>query len=61
MDAVRRKISGERLAEADLHSIADDIVRNRYSKMEMAAFLVASGQTGLDREEILYLTRALPA
>ncbi|MDX1270124.1 MAG: thymidine phosphorylase family protein, partial [Oceanisphaera sp.] len=27
--------------------------------MEMAAFLVASGQTGLDREEILHLTRAM--
>jgi thymidine phosphorylase len=61
MDAVRRKIGGERLTEADFRTIADDIVRNRYSKMEMAAFLVASGQTGLDREEILYLTRALPA
>jgi hypothetical protein len=50
-DAVRRKIGGERLTEADFHAIADDIVRNRYSKMEMAAFLVASGQTGLDREK----------
>jgi thymidine phosphorylase len=59
MDAVRRKIGGERLTEADFRTIADDIVRNRYSKMEMAAFLVASGQTGLDREEILYLTRAM--
>ena len=61
MDAVRRKISGERLTEADFHAITDDIVKNRYSKMEMAAFLVASGQTGLDREEILYLTRAMTA
>ena len=59
MDAVRRKISGERLTPEDFHAITNDIVRNRYSKMEMAAFLVASGQTGLDREEILHLTRAM--
>ncbi len=61
MDAVRRKIAGERLTEDDFHAITTDIVKNRYSKMEMAAFLVASGQTGLDREEILYLTRAMTA
>ena len=59
MDAVRRKIAGERLSPEDFRAITDDIVRNRYSKMEMAAFLVSSGQTGLDREEILHLTRAM--
>lgn len=59
MDAVRRKINGERLSWPDLSAITQDIVNNRYSKMEMAAFLVASGQTGLDREEILHLTRAM--
>ena len=59
MDAVRRKIAGERLSLVDFQAITQDIVGHRYSKMEMAAFLVASGQTGLDREEILYLTRAM--
>jgi thymidine phosphorylase len=59
MDAVRRKIAGERLRLDDFQAITRDIVRNRYSKMEMSAFLVASGQTGLDREEILHLTRAM--
>ncbi|HEY0721148.1 MAG TPA: thymidine phosphorylase family protein, partial [Gammaproteobacteria bacterium] len=59
MDAVRRKIGGERLTLADFQEITADITANRYSKMEMAAFLVASGQSGLDREEILYLTRAM--
>ena len=59
MDAVRRKINGERLTFADFESIAHDIANNRYSRMEMAAFLVASGQTSLDREEILNLTRAM--
>jgi len=59
MDAVRRKISGERLYLKDFRAITQDITANRYSKMEMAAFLVASGQTGLDREEIMHLTRAM--
>lgn len=59
MDAVRRKINGERLERADFDSIADDIVESRYSKMEIAAFLVATGQNSLDRDELLYLTRAM--
>ncbi len=59
MDAVRRKINGERLGLRDFRVIANDISKNRYSKMEMAAFLVASGQTGLDREEILHFTQAM--
>ncbi len=59
MDAVRRKIAGERLTLDDYRGIAQDIVDSRYSKMEMAAFLVASGQAGLDRDEVLSLTRAM--
>ncbi|OGT20483.1 MAG: thymidine phosphorylase, partial [Gammaproteobacteria bacterium RBG_16_57_12] len=59
MEAVRRKINGERLAVEDFTAISQDIVHNRYSKMEMAAFLVATGQTGLDRDEVLYLTRSM--
>ncbi|NNF96338.1 MAG: thymidine phosphorylase family protein, partial [Halobacteria archaeon] len=59
MDGVRRKISGERLTLADFRAITRDITHNRYSKMEMAAFLVANEQSGLDREEIMSLTRAM--
>ncbi len=59
MDAVRRKMLGERLTAADLHAIAFEIADHRYSKMEMAAFLVASAQAGLDRDEVLHLTRAM--
>ena len=59
MEAVRRKIDGERLDLKDFRAITRDIVANRYSKMEMAAFLVSSAQGGLDREEILSLTRAM--
>lgn len=59
MDAVRRKINGERLSLADFESITQDIAASRYSKMEMAAFLVATGQNSLDRDEVYYLTRAM--
>ena len=59
MNAVRAKIAGERLAQKDFESITQDIANNRYSKMEMAAFLVAAGQTGLDRDEVLALTHAM--
>lgn len=61
MDAVRRKINGERLNLADFQYITEDIIDNRYSRMEMAAFLVACAQSGLDREETLYLTQAMTA
>lgn len=59
MEAVRRKINGERLSQTDFVDISNDIVETRYSKMEMAAFLVATGQNNLDRDELLYLTRAM--
>jgi len=59
MEAVRAKIAGERLTLKDFQNITQDIANNRYSKMEMAAFLVASGQTGLDRDEVLFLTQAM--
>ena len=59
MDAVRRKINGERLTLDDFKFITQDIIDNRYSRMEMATFLVACAQSGLDREEILYLTQAM--
>ncbi|AAU92022.1 glycosyl transferase [Methylococcus capsulatus str. Bath] len=59
MDGVRRKIGGERLDYGDYQAITSDIAKGRYSKMEMAAFLVATGQNGLDRDEVLSLTRAM--
>ena len=59
MDAVRRKIAGQRLDQQDYRDIIQDITESRYSKTEISAFLVASGQTDMDRDEMLYLTRAM--
>ena len=61
MEAVRRKIGGERLNAQELTDISRDIAERRYSRAEIAAFLVASGQTGLDRDEVMNLTRAMVA
>ncbi|ATX79984.1 thymidine phosphorylase [Mariprofundus aestuarium] len=59
LDAVHRKIAGECLHASDYLSIIKDVVGNRYSRMEMSAFLVACSESGMEREELLYLTEAM--
>ncbi|MEA3278811.1 MAG: thymidine phosphorylase family protein [Pseudomonadota bacterium] len=59
LGAVHRKIRGERLDQREYRDIARDIVNNRYSKIEMSAFIVACAQAGMEREEVLYLTQAM--
>ena len=59
LKGVHRKIAGERLDFDDYLAISQDIVANRYSRIEMAAFLVACAETGMEREEVLYLTRSM--
>ncbi len=59
--ALHRKIAGERLEEADLHAIMQDIAAARYTKIELAAFLVATNQFELDRDEVRHLTEAMIA
>ncbi len=61
MDAVRRKIAGERLEENEYREIIVDIAGSRYTKIEIAAYVVATKQNELDRDEVLYLTRAMVA
>jgi len=57
--AVHRKIAGERLDYPDYEAITRDIVEHRYAKIELAAFLVACTETGMERDEVLHLTRAM--
>ncbi|MDX8406722.1 MAG: thymidine phosphorylase family protein [Mariprofundus sp.] len=59
LNAVHRKIAGESLNAADFTSIMQDVADNRYSRMEMAAFLVACSESGMQRDEVLYLTQAM--
>ena len=57
--AVHRKIAGDPLRYEEFLALTRDIVDNRYSKMEMATFLVACSHSGMSRDEVLSLTRAM--
>jgi len=59
LKAVHKKIAGEHLNEKEYQLICQDILENRYSKMEIAAFLVACSHNGLEREEVFSLTKAM--
>jgi len=59
LKSVHRKIAGETLNKNEFHIICQDILENRYSKMEIAAFLVACSHNGLEREEVFFLTKAM--
>ncbi len=61
MWALKRKISGERLGADGFTAIVRDIAALRYSKIELAAFVVATDQFALDRDEVLHLTEAMAA
>ena len=58
LDGVRDKIRGETLTSDEIHAIIGDIAAKRYSKMEIAAFLISSASF-LSTAEVLSLTRAM--
>ena len=59
IDLVRKKIHGEILGEEDYLKITRDIVENRYSKVELTAFVVSCAQGPMERDEVVYLARAM--
>jgi thymidine phosphorylase len=59
IQSLRRKIGGERLARDEWFAMVRDIAQRRYSKIELAAFVVATSQFELDRDEVAYLTEAM--
>lgn len=59
LSALRKKIAGERLGREDWRAIIRDVAQARYSKIELAAFVVATNGYDLEREEVLYLTDAM--
>ncbi len=60
LDAVHAKIEGEELSGDAIAAIVQDIAALRYSKMEIAAFLVACAGF-ITTAEVLHLTRAMAA
>lgn len=59
IEALHRKLNGERLNGDDFTAIMQDIANHRYSKIELTAFVVACNRDELDREEVYFLTEAM--
>lgn len=59
VDLVRKKLSGEKLNAADFTAILNDVVRHRYSKIELSMFVLACALRRLDLPELVALTRAM--
>jgi len=57
--ALRAKVFGQRLADADFLALMRDTVANRFSDIELAAFVTACAGERLDHGETLALTRAM--
>lgn len=58
VDCIRKKINGNILSAGEYRSIIGDIVSNRYTNMEIAAFIVANGSF-MTPQEVLSLTEAI--
>lgn len=58
-NSIRRKLAGARLSRAEFDEIVRDIVSDRFSKVELTAFVCACAQNNLDRDEIVDLTLAM--
>jgi thymidine phosphorylase len=56
---VRRRIYGQRLDQAALSAIVNDVVAGRYMDVHLAAFLTAASTLPLDDAETTSLTRAM--
>lgn len=59
--ALRAKVFGQRLSQADFLGLMQDTVDNRLSDIELAAFVTACAGERLDHEETISLTRAMVA
>ena len=59
VDLVRRKLGGEKLDGAEFKAILGDVVRHRYSKIELSMFVLACALQRLDLHELVALTRAM--
>jgi thymidine phosphorylase len=61
MEALHRKINGERLSKDDFLLIVRDIAQHHYSKIELTAFVIATNRGEMDREEVYFLAEAMVA
>ena len=61
IDRVRHKLHGGWLDRAAFDAILGDVVRNRYSRLELAMFVMACGLRTLDLDEVVAFTEAMIA
>ncbi|WP_297185426.1 thymidine phosphorylase family protein [uncultured Porticoccus sp.] len=59
MSAVRAKIYGNSLGDAQFNAIVSDVCKGFYTDVELATFLTACASRGLDHGETVSLTRAM--
>jgi thymidine phosphorylase len=59
VDLVRNKLNGARLDRAAFDAILSDVVRHRYSRVELSMFVLACALRSLDLEELVDYTRAM--
>jgi thymidine phosphorylase len=59
VDLVRAKLNGARLDRSDFEAILSDVVRHRYSRIELSMFVLACALRTLDRDELGDYTRAM--
>jgi thymidine phosphorylase len=59
VDRVRDKLRGQRLDRAAFDAILSDVARHRYSRVELAMFVLACALKKLDLEELVDYTRAM--
>lgn len=56
---VRAKIYGKHLSESDYREIVSDIAKNRYSDIDLSAFITACAGARMEQDEIVSLTKAM--
>ncbi len=61
VERVRHKLRGGRLARADFDAVLRDVCARRYSKPELAMFVLACSLQQLDRAELVAFTEAMVA
>ena len=61
VDLVRHKLRGERLDRAAFDAILADVIKHRYSKIELSMFVLACALRRLDLEELVDFTQAMIA
>jgi thymidine phosphorylase len=59
VDRIRDKLGGTRLDSAALHAILRDVVAHRYSRVELAMFVLACSLRSLDGDELADYTQAM--